>query len=106
MLWTSVSIGSSDIFPTAVVVEDVKVESGGGGGRADEMIELSPKNIKNLSKAKKSAKARCSEQPTFLSSSVLFMKDDSDWYRLATFEAPSEKLIIYLCWFIKSLSSR
>lgn len=64
MLKTSLSIGSSENFPTAVAVGDNEVKSGGGGGRADETIDklAESKNIK------KSAKAKRSEQPAFLSS--------------------------------------
>ena len=71
-----------------MVVENDEVDIVGGGGRADETDEISAKskNIKILSKAKKSAKARRSEQLTFLSSKAS-----------SVFESPSEWLIVHLC---------
>ena len=46
MLRTSHSTGSSENSPTAVVVEDNEVESGGSGGVADETVENSPQSRK------------------------------------------------------------
>lgn len=60
-----------------------------GSSRADEIVEnwAKSKNIKNSSKVKNFAKAKYLEQSIFLSSkatSVLVIKDDSDWHFLIT----------------------
>lgn len=55
----SISTKSLKKFPTSIAVKKDKVESSGGNGKTNKMDKISAKfkNIKNLLKAKKSAKA-------------------------------------------------
>lgn len=61
-----------------------KINSGGdNASKANKVDKISAKskNIRKLSKIRKSAKVRCLEQPIFLkskASSIFFMKDNSD----------------------------
>lgn len=56
---TSISTKSLKKFPTSVAVKKDKIESSSGNSRTNEIDKISAKseNIKNLLKAKKSAKA-------------------------------------------------
>ena len=62
MLRTSHSTGSLENSPTAVVVEDNEVESGGSGGVADETVKNSSKSRKPKHFTKLSRSSQCVAQ--------------------------------------------